>query len=234
MPDPKIEWRNPIKERLEREDMLARRENIYIPEFHVGSILSVTSSDHHAAGKICKFVGICIDRERCGLRARFILRNVLDHQAVEVLFDMYDPTMQKIEVLRLEKRLDDKLFYLRDALPEYSTFNVNMEPETLPEGSLVPVNETRVKLKSRPWLERWERQNLNGVENIHEHIYDIHRKRANDRATPWEKYDTMKEYRRSIPEPDQNAIFAQIFSRLQQLKIKNNFKKRTLKPIKLA
>lgn len=214
--------------------MLARRENINIPEFYVGSVLAVTSSDSHAAGKTSKFVGICIDRERCGLRARFILRNVLEHQAVEILFDMYDPTMQKIEVLRLEKRLDDKLFYLRDALPIYSTFNVNMEPETLPEGSAVPVNEIKVKLKSRPWLEKWERQNLQGVENIDEHIYEIHRKRAIARATPWEKYDLMKEYRRSLPETDQKIIFANVFTRLQLLQTKNSLKKRALKPIKLA
>lgn len=48
---------------------------------------------------------------------------------------MYDPSLQKVEVLRLEKRLDDELFYLRDALPEYSTFDLNMEPEIIPEGN---------------------------------------------------------------------------------------------------
>lgn len=47
---------------------------------------------------------------------------------------MYDPAIQKVEILRLEKRLDDELLYLRDALPEYCTFDPNMEPEILPEG----------------------------------------------------------------------------------------------------
>lgn len=50
---------------------------------------------------------------------------------------MYDPTIHKVEVLRLEKRLDDKLLYLRDALPEYSTFDLNMDVEILPEGKTV-------------------------------------------------------------------------------------------------
>lgn len=31
-------WRNPIKEKLERQDMLARRGRIYIPEFYVGEL----------------------------------------------------------------------------------------------------------------------------------------------------------------------------------------------------
>lgn len=237
LPDPKIEWRNQIKEKLERIDMISRRAHIDIPEFYVGSILAVTSSDPHAAGKTSRFVGICIDRERCGLRARFILRNVIDHQGVEVLYEMYDPALQKIEVLRLEKRVDDKLLYLRDSLPEFSTFNVNMEMEILPEGSPVPVNPIQVTLKPRPWLERWERQNLKGVANILEHIFEKQVKRAEKLATPWEKYDLMKQYRKSIPEEEQTEIFSEVYSQLHQLELtrKKMKRKRTfVKPTKLA
>lgn len=61
-------------------------------------------------------------------------------------YQLYDPTIQKIEVLRLEKRLDDELLYLRDAPNEYSTFDENMEMEYLPEGAPVPVNPEIVKL----------------------------------------------------------------------------------------
>lgn len=50
----------------------------------LGSILAVTISDPHAQGKTNRFVGICIERKGCGLRAEFILRNVIDHQGVEV------------------------------------------------------------------------------------------------------------------------------------------------------
>lgn len=46
----------------------------------LGSILAVTSMDKHSPNKTNKFVGICIKREGCGLRAKFILRNVIDHQ----------------------------------------------------------------------------------------------------------------------------------------------------------
>lgn len=64
----------------------------------------------------------------------------------EIVYRIYDPTIQKIDVLRLEKRLDNELFYLRDALPEYSTFPLDMEVEFLPEGSDVPVNDVKVPL----------------------------------------------------------------------------------------
>ncbi|TMW52687.1 hypothetical protein DOY81_002210 [Sarcophaga bullata] len=237
LPDPKVEWRNPVREKLERLDMIDRRTQIEIPEFYVGSILAVTSSDPHAAGKVSRFVGICILRERCGLRARFILRNVIDEQGVEVMYEMYDPTIQKIEVLRLEKRLDDHLLYLRDALPEYSTFDVNMEPEILEEGSSVPINDIQVRLRPRPWLERWERQNLKGVSNIDEYINEKNRRKALESQKPWEKYDLMKQYRSTIPEDEQKEIFAEVYSQLHQMELqrkKNKRKRSFVKPTKLA
>ncbi|CAB3233682.1 unnamed protein product [Arctia plantaginis] len=219
LPDPNPKWRNSLREKLERADMLKRRSQIDIPEFYVGSILAVTVADPHAQGKVTKFVGICIERKGCGLRAEFTLRNVVDHQGVEVRYDLYDPTVQKIQVLRLEKRLDDKLFYLRDALPEYSTFAFDMDPEILPEGTPVPVNAVQVILKPRPWLERWERQELKGVANIEEHLKEKDRVRRELRATPWEKYDLMKTYRKTIPVEDQNKIWAEVNSQLEQLQL---------------
>lgn len=109
------------------------------------------------------------------------------------MYEMYDPTIHKVEVLRLEKRLDDELFYLRDALPEYSTFDPNMDMELLPEGTPVPVNPIKVKLKPKPWLERWERKNFKGLQDLglEEKFY----KRAEELATAWEKYDLVKEYK---------------------------------------
>lgn len=217
--------------------MSANRVFIDIPEFYVGSILAVTSSDPHAAGKVARFLGICINRDRCGLRARFILRNVIDHQGVEVQYEMYDPTIQKIELIRLEKRLDDNLFYLRDALPEYSTFDLNMEPEILAEGSAIPVNDTQVRMKLRPWTARWERQNLLGVANIAELITPKIAAQAVARATPWEKYDLMKQYRASIPNEEQQEIYSEVYSQLNQLEMQRKKMKRKrafVKPTKLA
>ncbi|XP_055543966.1 39S ribosomal protein L19, mitochondrial [Wyeomyia smithii] len=237
LPDPKVEWRNPIREKLERLDMLDRRSNVDIPEFYVGSVVAVTSSDVHAEGKTSRFVGICIVREKCGLRARFILRNVIDNQGIEISYDLYDPTLLKIEVLRLEKRLDDNLLYLRDALDEYSTFDLNMEPELLPEGAPVPVNDMKVTLKPRPWYARWERHNLQGVANIDEYTNEKRRVKAERLATPWERFDLMKKYRRTIPEEEQKEIFAEVYSQLhqQELARKKMKRKRTfVKPTKLA
>jgi len=100
LPDPNPRYRNAMREKLERMDMLARRMHVAIPEFYIGSILSVLYSEPHAPGKINKFVGICIQREGCGLRSWFILRNVIDYQGIEVKFEMYDPAIHKVECLR--------------------------------------------------------------------------------------------------------------------------------------
>ena len=63
---------------------------------------------------------------------------------MELKWKLYNPTITKIEVLKLEKRLDDNLAYLRDAPPEYCTFPFDMEPVKLPPGAGVPLNTIQV------------------------------------------------------------------------------------------
>lgn len=74
---------------------------------------------------------------------------------MEVVYDLYNPTIKKIETLKLEKRLDNDLSYLVDALPEYSTFDFHMEPQAHPAGTPIPVNECKVRIlkrKNKPFL----------------------------------------------------------------------------------
>lgn len=218
---------------------LIHRAHIDIPEFYVGTIMAVTRADQHSSGKISRFVGICVQREGCGLRANFTLRNVVDHQGVEIIYELYDPTLQKIEVLRLEKRLDDKLLYLRDAPPEYSTFPFDMEPEMHPEGEPVPINPIQVRLKPRPWVKRWERYNLKGVSNAMDLITEKMKKQMVKPiiAKPWEKYDIMAEYRKTIPEEEQHEIYSEVYANLNRLSLKRKkiLRKRTImKPTKLG
>lgn len=67
-----------------------------------------------------------------------------------------------------------------------------MEPEYLPEGTPVPVNKIKVKLNPYPWLEKWEIQNLKGVEL---ELNEKRLQRSIASKKPWEKYDLMKTYR---------------------------------------
>uniref|UniRef100_A0A0A9Y9Y8 Large ribosomal subunit protein bL19m n=2 Tax=Lygus hesperus TaxID=30085 RepID=A0A0A9Y9Y8_LYGHE len=239
LPDPKIEWRNSIREKLERMDMMKRRSQVDLPEFYVGSIIAVVSSNQHSASKQNRFLGICIKREGCGLRASFVVRNVIDNIGVEVRYHLYDPTILKIDVIKLEKRLDDELYYLRDALPEYSTFPEDMEPELLPEGAAVPVNTTKVIMKPRPWYARWERTNFQGIDrdSVMAYVSEKMKLQIPKHQKPWEKYDLMKQYRATIPEEEQKEIFAEVDSELHKLELTRKKLKRKrafVKPKKLA
>lgn len=229
LPSPEYKFRNPIREKIERADMLSRRNQLNVPEFYVGSIVAVTSSDVHAAKKTNRFLGICIQRQGCGLRASFVLRNCIDNQGVEIKFELYDPTIQKIEVIRLEKRLDSDLQYLRDCEPEFSTFDLNMESEILAEGSEIPVNPLKVRLRPRPWTQKWERKELKGIENIDALLYEKHRRKAAKVEKPWEKYDLMLQYRKTIPEEEQNKIFGEIQPRLNEISEENKKKVKAIR-----
>lgn len=210
LPLPDRAMRNPIMEKIMREDMIKRRTVIDVPEFYVGSILAVTITDHWAAGKLSKFVGICIERNGQGTLANFTLRNRVDGQGVEIRYDLYNPTIQEIQVLKLEKRLDETLYYLRDALPEYSTFPFDMQPEPPRKlGEPVPLNMLQVEMKPWPWTRKWERRDLKGIKklpNMPDYNYIKKWKRFND----LEDIDLMAQYRAHIPEDDQLRIWEEV------------------------
>ncbi|XP_040283388.1 39S ribosomal protein L19, mitochondrial [Bufo bufo] len=205
--------KNPLTYYVERQEMIERRKVLNIPEFYVGSILAVTVADRHANGKSSRFVGICIHRSGHGLGATFLLRNIIDGQGVEIRYELYNPLIQDIQVLKLEKRVDDKLFYLRDALPEYSIFDVNMKP-VISHNSEVPLNQMQVKMRPRPWSKRWEQEkhNIKGI-NFDYYLLEKHKERAKKSAKPWDKFDMLKEYDTSKIE---KAILEEIGQKLSQ------------------
>ncbi|XP_032911606.1 39S ribosomal protein L19, mitochondrial [Catharus ustulatus] len=184
---------DPLKYYIERKDMIQRRKVFNIPEFYVGSVLAVTTADPHASDKSKRFVGICIQRGGKGLGATFVLRNVIEDQGVEICYELYSPRIQAIEVLKLEKRLDENLMYLRDALPEYSTFDVNMKPVPRMEHEEIPVNKLQVRMKPKPWSKRWERPKYN-IKGIKFELPEHKMKAAQKWSQPWLEFDMLREY----------------------------------------
>ena len=63
---------------------------------------------------------------------------------MEISYEMYSPRILSIEVLKLEKRLDTALPYLKDAPIEYSTIPFDMKPVPHPPGAPVPINTIKV------------------------------------------------------------------------------------------
>lgn len=228
LPDPKPEWRNSLAEKLTRRDMLNRRENVEIPEFYVGSYLAVSVSDKSSPhpNKVSRFVGICIDRGGTGLRSWFTVRNVIDGQGVEFMYQMYNPSLLKIEVLKLEKSVDEELYYLRDAPQEYSTVPFDMEPQILPEGSPVPISNKIIQLNSRPWTNHWDRYaDVLYKGYTFENAYPTPGKVRKMMRWMAEgnlgyqlqtlKYDMMKDYRNTIPVEQQDQIWEEVGQALE-------------------
>jgi len=214
LPDPDVTKRNKLREKLERMDMIARRKHIDIPEFYVGSILSVRVADKYAPDKETKFVGICIERGGSGLYANFSLRNVVENTGVEIMYDMYSPALLSVEVLKLEKRLDPDLQYLRDCPHEYSTIPFDMDPVPHKEGDPVPLNTIKVPLKPPPWLARWEICEYSGViipwDQMSRRRHMAMRRTQHLKESSWQKYDTMREYRQVVTEEDQREVYRDV------------------------
>uniref|UniRef100_UPI003AAE4FCF large ribosomal subunit protein bL19m n=1 Tax=Centroberyx gerrardi TaxID=166262 RepID=UPI003AAE4FCF len=201
---------HPSKFSMERQDMIRRRKVLNIPEFYAGSILAVSMADPNANGKVNRFVGICIQRGGKGLGATFVLRNIIENQGVEISYELYSPRIQQIEVLKLEKRLDDNLMYLRDALPEYCTVDPDMKPVPFSPTGEVPLNKVMVKMRPKPWSKRWERPKFN-IQGIR---FDLsltpeQLEHAQKWAQPWLEYDMLKEY-------DTSSLEQQILTEVQQ------------------
>lgn len=150
-PQVQPEWHaNKLKYKLERMDCLRRRNVIDIPEFYPGSIIAVTTADAYAPGKTHRFVGRCLYKDGFGLGCKFLLRNVIDEEGVEVMYQLFSPIIQKYEVLRLEKWLDTDLRYLRDADPAVCTINPNMAAEAPPPPNQpLPVFKGKVNMKDK-------------------------------------------------------------------------------------
>lgn len=53
-----------------------------------------------------------------------------------------------------------------------------------------------MKLKPKPWTQKWNMKNFNGIADAPKPT-EKELKRMMRSATPWEKYDLMKQYRYS-------------------------------------
>ena len=198
LPDPMDN--NPLHISRQIDDMLKRRSVIEIPEFYVGTIMSVTTSNVFSDTKKTKFMGICIQRNGRLLTSNFTLRNVIDGMGIEIRYDLYNPMILSINIIKLQKSLDDELIYLRDAFPEYSTFPEDMKPEVLEDSSEVPIDKRLVKMKPWPWSRKWERHLYKGIEKLEgvPELFVQRRKLVEDDNV--NNYDTLLEYKRHCTE----------------------------------
>ncbi|XP_013865441.1 large ribosomal subunit protein bL19m isoform X2 [Austrofundulus limnaeus] len=144
------------------------------------------------------------------VRRRKVLKIPEFYVGVEMNYDLYSPRIQSIEVLKLEKRLDDDLMYLRDALSEYSMVDPEMKPVPIPTTGDVPVNKLKVVMRPRPWSKHWDWSKFN-IQGIR---FDLCKSikataKAKKQERPWLEYDMLKEY-------DTSELEERIYEEVQQ------------------
>jgi large subunit ribosomal protein L19 len=99
-----------IIEAIEKEQMRDDR-----PAFRAGDVLKVhVKVIEGGKERIQVFEGICINRQREGIRQTFTVRKISHTVGVERTFMLHSPKIDKIEVVRRNRVRRAKLFYLRE------------------------------------------------------------------------------------------------------------------------
>ncbi|OGC78056.1 50S ribosomal protein L19 [candidate division WWE3 bacterium RIFOXYD1_FULL_39_9] len=91
-------------------------EQVQLPDFIAGDTVKV----HYRViegnkARVQPYEGIVISRKGMGLSKTFTVRRIgADNIALERIFPLYSPNIEKIEILRKGKVNRAKLYYLRD------------------------------------------------------------------------------------------------------------------------
>ena len=76
----------------------------------------------------------------------------------------------------------------------------------------------QVRLNPKPWLERWERMDLKGVEGLEEMLNDKQKRKREfpQNKRPWEKHDLMLKYRKTINPVESSQIYSEFLNRMKE------------------
>ena len=115
--------------------------------------LHVTSSQRNIVIYF-RFVGICIAKNHWQntLGATFTLRNVIDGEPLEINFQLYSPLIQRIEVLKHQRRHRSALWYLRDYPPALSAVSEKMRPAPYQEKPTLYIPSKEEKERIKKWF----------------------------------------------------------------------------------
>ncbi len=88
--------------------------NVELPDFNTGDTITVHYTIREfEKPRIQLFQGIVIQKKGSGVNKTFTVRKISHGVAVERIFPLFSPLIQKIEVVRYGRVRRSKLFYLR-------------------------------------------------------------------------------------------------------------------------
>ena len=109
---------------LEAEQAAALRGDKPAPDFRPGDTLRVNvkvvdasfddkTKQMKTRERIQAFEGVCISRQGAGLNESFTVRKISYGEGVELVFPVYSPLLDSVEIVRRGKVARAKLYYLR-------------------------------------------------------------------------------------------------------------------------
>ena len=102
-------------EKFETQQIEKLAQKKRIPAFRPGDTLKVTIKiTEGEKSRLQAFEGVCIARKNNSVNSNFTVRKISHGEGVERVFPLFNPLVEKIEVIRKGDVKRAKLYYLRD------------------------------------------------------------------------------------------------------------------------
>lgn len=102
---------------MDASSYIDAKPNRNIPDFRVGDTVRVSATVVEGdRRRIQAFEGVVIRRKRGGINSNFTVRRVSHGVGVERVFPFFSPLVEKVEVTRVGRVRQARLYYLRDRI----------------------------------------------------------------------------------------------------------------------
>ena len=104
-----------LMEKFETKQIEKLAQKKRIPAFRPGDTLKVTIKiTEGEKSRLQAFEGVCVARKNNSVNSNFTVRKISHGEGVERVFPLFNPLIEKIEVIRKGDVKRAKLYYLRD------------------------------------------------------------------------------------------------------------------------
>ena len=104
-----------LMEKFETKQIEKLAQKKRIPAFRPGDTLKVTIKiTEGEKSRLQAFEGVCVARKNNSVNSNFTVRKISHGEGVERVFPLFNPLVEKIEVIRKGDVRRAKLYYLRD------------------------------------------------------------------------------------------------------------------------
>ncbi len=103
-----------LVEKFEKDQIAKLAAEKEIPDFRPGDTVRVHVKIVEGQSRIQTFEGVCIARKNRGIDSSFLVRKISHDHAVERLFPLFSPRVEKVELIKRGIVRRAKLYYMRN------------------------------------------------------------------------------------------------------------------------